>query len=355
MTYVPERMMKESIGFPLDIPPAEIDRRFRMILGEFAMPSVPLNLNVTEEIELEGKIIRQRVEYNVDKNEVVPAYHLFRKGLPKNAAGILSIHAHGGDQIFPVGKAFHCHPEKNDPAQYSYHAALAGFRVLAPDALCFGERRTKWGYSVNFFDEIAAHEELACQGKSLAWKSVWDNSRALEVLELLGCPSMGAIGCSGGSTQAYILAAVNKKVRATACFFSFMTLRHQFNQFRLCHCLYHYIPGMMKAGIDWDQVAALIPPRKIFLGWGARDEGTPELMYRSFVSAIEKQQNRESAGKCLYLYEEPEKGHEITMPMLESALDFLKVNVEPHGLKSVAAPSSAKPAEAYPPSSRCAL
>jgi hypothetical protein len=34
--------------------------------------------------------------------------------------------------------------------------------------------------------------------------------------EFIGAPVMGAIGFSGGSTQAYILAAVNKKVKDAA-------------------------------------------------------------------------------------------------------------------------------------------
>ncbi len=322
MTYIPDRPIKKFPNYPHDINTGEIERRFRKLLGEFESPSIPLKLKVTEEIELKGGIVRQRLEYDVDKGECVSAYHLFKKGLPENAPGVLSIHGHGGDDIFPVGKEFHCHPDKTDPKQYSYLAALAGFRVLTPDALCFGERQAKWGYSTKFFDEIAAHEELACQGQSLAWKSVWDNSRALEVLESLGCKSMGAIGYSGGSTQAYILASVNKKVLASVCFFSFMTLRHQFSRYRCCHCLYHYIPGMMKSGLDWDQVVSLIPPRKIFLVWGAKDEGTPEPMYKAFCYAI-----RARDEKALEIFEELEKGHEITMPMLEAALGFLKANL----------------------------
>jgi len=45
-------------------------------------------------------------------------------------------------------------------------------------------------------------------------------------------PADGSIGWSGGSTQNYILTAVNEKVKAAVCFFSFATLRHQFYQYR---------------------------------------------------------------------------------------------------------------------------
>jgi dienelactone hydrolase len=327
MTYIPETLIGKPDGYPAEILTPEIDKNFRRLLGEFEIPTVPLNVRVTGETELPGGIVRQRIEYCVEPGEIVPALHLFRKDLPDNAPGVLSIHGHGGDDIFPVGKEFHCRPLSDNPMQYSYIAALAGFRVLAPDALCFGERQAKWGFSVKFFDEIVVHAELTGRGKSLAWKSIWDNSRAIEVLESMGCNSIGAIGWSGGSTQAYILASVNRKVKASACFFSFTTLRHQFYQYRCVHCLYHYIPGMIQAGLDWDQVVSLIPPRKIFLGWGALDAGSPEPEYKAYVDAIKSRCEKENLRDVLYLHEEPDKGHEITMPMLNSALEFLKENL----------------------------
>ena len=323
MTPIPEAPIGLPRGYPESLPAAEVARRFHGLLGEFRTPSVPLDLKVTAEETLPGGVVRQRVEYDVEAGERVPAFHLFRPELPADAPGLLSIHAHGGETIFPVGKAYHCHPDPGDPVQYSYRAALAGFRVLAPDALAFGERQATWGYSHLFADEINHHMELCSRGSSLAWKSVWDNSRAIEALEHLGAVDVGAMGWSGGSTQAYVLAAANEKVRAAVCFFSFMTLRHQFYQYRCYHCLYHFIPGMMRAGIDWDQVVALTVPRKLFFGWGARDAGSPEPMYRAFIRAIEDRCRREGLPSSVSVHEEPAGEHEITDAMLEGALRFL--------------------------------
>jgi hypothetical protein len=153
-------------NYPEPLPAPELDRRFRTILGDFETPSVPLSLRVTDEALLPGDIVRQRLEYAVEPGEAVPAYHLFARGLPADAPGVLSIHAHGGDDIFPHGKAYHAHPRPEDPTQYSYRAALAGFRVLAPDALCFGERSVPPG-GWYFMDEINTHCELVARGKSL--------------------------------------------------------------------------------------------------------------------------------------------------------------------------------------------
>jgi len=329
--FIPKNFIGKPENYPEKLSYSEIKSRFLKLLGEFKKPSVELNVRITDEKQLPGGIIKQRIEYNVDKNEIVPALHLFRKDIKKNAAGILSIHGHGGENIFPVGKEYHSKPDVNDPTQYSYHLALQGFRVVAPDALCFGERQTKFGYSKYFFDEINTFMELAGRRKSLIWKSVWDNSRAIEVLEYFGAKSIGSIRWSGGSTQNYILASVNEKVKASVCFFSFATLRHQFYQYRLCHCLYHFIPGMIEAGIDWDQTISLIPPRKIFFGWGGKDEGSPEVMYRSFVNAIEERCRKENLSQSVFTYEEKEIGHKITMKMLEASIKFLKKFLEMEG------------------------
>lgn len=324
---IPETMIDKPEGYPADLPPQEVKKRFLKILGPFKKPEVPLNLRVTDETLLPGNVVRQRVAYDVAKGESAPALHLFLKGLPKDAPGVLSIHGHGGESVFPVGKDAYAAPRADDPTQYTYRAALAGFRVLAPDAMLFGERFRKWGYSQFFMDEIIAHAELTSRGLSLAWKSVWDNSRAIEALQFLGARAIGAMGWSGGSTQTYILTAVNAKVRAGVCFQSMATLRHQFYQYKLVHCLYHYIPGMVRAGIDWDQVVALAAPRKLFLGRGALDEGTPEVMCRAFVTAIETRCKAEKLPASVFLHEEPNEGHAITEAMLCRALEFLKENV----------------------------
>ena len=132
-------------GYPENLPAAEVKRRFLQLLGEFVQPSVPLAPAVTEEIELPGRVVRQRVEYDVRPANACPPTICFAAICRADALGLLSIHAHGGSTIFPVGKAYHCHPQADDPGQYSYRAALDGFRVLAPDALLFGERQTRRG------------------------------------------------------------------------------------------------------------------------------------------------------------------------------------------------------------------
>lgn len=314
---IPSEMIGAPPGYPAEIPLAEVNRKFRELLGPFEKPSVPLNIRVTGE-EFFGDVVRQNVVYDVEPGESVCAYHFFRKNIRPDAPGVLAIHPHGGDDCFPQGKEQCSRPDADDQRNYAFLAALRGFRVLAPDALCFGTRMWKFGFSTGLRYEIMVHSRLCSVNRSLIWKSVWDNSRALEALEALGCPAVGVMGHSGGSTQSYILAAANGKVRAAACFASFATLRHQFYQFRVSHCCYHYIPGMMAAGIDWDQVVALIAPRSVMLIHGSEDEGTPEVV----VKAFERRINEAAPGSAV-VYCDENCGHDFTMKALNAGLDFL--------------------------------
>ena len=104
MVNNPEHMIGKPDGYPEKLAVSEIAERFSRLLGKFETPVVPLNIKVTGETELPGGIVKQRIEYCGDAGEIIPALHLFRKGLPANAPGVLSIHAHGGDEIFLVGK-----------------------------------------------------------------------------------------------------------------------------------------------------------------------------------------------------------------------------------------------------------
>lgn len=319
--YIPERLQKAPGSYPQNLSNSEVLRRFRTLLEDATSLQLSPPIEILSESSLPGEIICQKIIYRIEQNEPIPALHLFHRDLPSNAPGILAIHEHGGDENFAFGKELHCRPLPGDPTQYGYWAATEKFRVLAPDALCFGERQTQYGYAHNFMDEIVTHAELCAQGKSLAWKSVHDNSYAAQILKSLGCSKVGVLGHSGGSTQAYLLTAANDEVDAAACCYSFAILREQFYRYRCCHCLYHYIPGMVKAGIDFDQVIATIAPRPLFLAWGRKDLGSPESMYRAFVTAYNERCARERLPARVTCYES-DSGHELTSPMLHKIMEF---------------------------------
>ena len=71
---------------------------------------------------------------------------------------------------------------------------------------------------------------------------------------------------------------------------------------------------------DRCQVVALTAPRKLFLAWGAQDEGTPEPMFRAFVDAIEQRCAEESLPPSVFPFEEADVGHQVTEASLAAGL-----------------------------------
>ena len=315
-----------SADYPdFTLTPAEARKRFLKILGPLSPRRTPLNLKHSGNLlDLGGGLRQEKIWYDVEPGETVPAYLFTHAGRSKRP-GIVALHPHGGDNIFPIGKDYVCEPSPTNTGAYAYRLARAGFVVLAPDSLCFGERREGTGYSRNFFYEIIRTMELFGRGSSLTWKNTWDIARAIDVMETLPQVQAGAIGLighSGGSIQSYIAAACDQRVKATVALQSFITLRHQFYSYRLCHCLYPYLPNIITAGVDYDQLVASIVPRKIFLGWGEKDDGTPEVMTRAFVDAIEKESRRQKVESCVELFTSPGP-HDITPEMLAASIAFL--------------------------------
>jgi len=306
--------------------PQEARERFLQILGPLGPPTVPLNVRkASAPVDLGDGLRQEKLTYEVDVAESVPAYLYTHEGNERRPA-VIALHPHGGDTIFPLGKEYVCKPSMADTGAYAYRLARAGFVVLAPDSLCFGERREFSGFSKNLMYEVVRTMELMGRGRSLTWKNTWDIMRAVDLLQSLPMVAperIGLIGHSGGSIQTYIAMPCDERIRAAVALQSFITLRHQFYSYRLCHCLYPYVPNIVTAGIDYDQLVASIVPRKLFMGWGRYDDGTPRVMMQAFVDAIEAESKRQNVESCVELFVS-EGGHDITEQMLDSAIAFLR-------------------------------
>jgi hypothetical protein len=99
-------------------------------------------------------------------------------------------------------------------------------------------------------------------------------------------------------------------------------MRHQLWGYRLAHCLYPYVPRLIATGVDYDQLVASIVPRKLFMGWGRKDDGTPEVMTRAFFDAVEAESVRQGVEGCVELFAS-DAGHMPTPEMMDAAFAFL--------------------------------
>lgn len=185
--------------------PADWERRrkhvvagLRRVVGELPHPArrVPLAVEMQPE-ERVGRFVRRKLTFASEPGSRVPAWLLVPDGEGRRPA-VLCLHqttSRGKDE--PAGLS--------GPESLQYARALAerGFVTLVPDYPGFGEH--KW--------RLADHPEYV----SGTLKAVWDNQRAVDLLQTLpevDPDRIGVIGHSLGGHNAIFTAVFEPRLRA---------------------------------------------------------------------------------------------------------------------------------------------
>ncbi|RPI88788.1 MAG: DUF2920 family protein [Planctomycetaceae bacterium] len=186
-----------------------IVEHFENVAGEFPGPAarVPLEAEILDETQL-GPLMRRKVRFRSDHSTRVNAW-LF---LPADSAdrklpAVLCL-----QQTTPAGKDEPAGIAGDPSLHYALELARRGFITLAPDYPSFGE------YACDF----AEHPRYA----SGTMKAVWDNVRAIDLLESLPEVDAGRIGCLGhslGGHNAIFTALFEPRIRAVASSCGFCT------------------------------------------------------------------------------------------------------------------------------------
>jgi len=165
---------------------------------------VPLDVKQDEETQLDGGIIRRKINYQTEPHDRVSAY-LFLPAAPaggdanKRTAAILCLH-----QTTNIGKQEPAGLGGNPNLHYALHLAQRGYVTLAPDYPSFGEHKfdfadAKFGYT------------------SGTMKAIWDNMRAIDLLQSLPEVDGERIGCIGhslGGHNTMFTAAFEPRIKA---------------------------------------------------------------------------------------------------------------------------------------------
>jgi dienelactone hydrolase len=255
--------------------------------------SAAVDACVEERVDL-GDVVRERISYNVEPEERVPAYLFVPRELQpgERRAGIFAHHQHAGQ--FHLGKSEVAGLAGNPEQAYALELARRGYVVLAPDAICFEERSPHNG-SLDPPVEPAAGRDYErfeftrrlLHGSCLQTKMVWDMQCGLDYLESrpeVDPARLGCIGHSLGGQQALFLAALDERVRAavSSCGFSSMktVLREGIN-----HNFGAYVPGWLEHG-DVGELLAEVAPRAFLALNGAADRIFPiDGLHDSFAVA----------------------------------------------------------------------
>jgi dienelactone hydrolase len=186
-------------------------QHLQRVMGPLPSPlrRVPLDVKVVEEKRV-GTLIRRKLTYRSDPEGRVPAYLFVPAERPaKRLPAVLCLH-----QTTAVGKDEPAGVRGDRELAYALELAQRGYVVLAPDYPSLGE---------HVFD-FAARTDYA----SGSMKAVWDNVRAVDLLETIAevdADRTGVIGHSLGGHNALFTATFEPRLRVVVSSCGFTTFR----------------------------------------------------------------------------------------------------------------------------------
>ena len=178
-------------------------------MGEFPEPSLRCDLDVQiVSVDETEKYHRIKLTYVPDPGDRVPAYLLIPKELKQPSAAMLCLHP----THFELGKAQLLGLGGKVSRWYAHELAERGFVCLVPDYPGFAEYKYDFDANTDRFG-------------SGTMKAIWNNVRAVDLLETLPCVNrdrIGAIGHSLGGHNSLYTAAFDQRIRCavTSCGFN---------------------------------------------------------------------------------------------------------------------------------------
>lgn len=241
-----------------------------------------------EREEKEDGYIRQTVSYNVEDGERITAYLLVPSKGKRPYPAVIAVHQH--NDTFNVGKCEPCGLAGDPNMFYGLELVRRGYIVLAPDLLCFEDRRSE-KYKQSEYDRKCIFETLTAnyllaEGKTLCGKYVHDLSIAVDVLSvhpLADKEKIGVIGHSTGGQSALWLTWYDERVKAGVSSCGFARAEDLMKEMK-GHNLAMVVPGMI-GKFDYEDILGQIAPRPFFYSYGTYD---PTFLYESCKTLTER-------------------------------------------------------------------
>jgi cephalosporin-C deacetylase-like acetyl esterase len=238
-------------------------RFLELIRDQYKPQKPPLDLQVHEEVEVDGLYVRKLVSYAVESDERAHAYLAIPLDRKEPGSAIVALHG-----TYPKGKEQAAGLEPDKTRAHLDHLARRGFVVIAPDHFVAGERIPAEGaYDTTRFHQ--RHPEWTAVGKF-----TYEHSIAIDVLQTLpqvDSARIGVMGHSLGGQGAIFLAAYDERVKAAACncaasFFRYNDAVKEWSRDRWYVYFKHIRPGLLEGKlppIDFHEIMALIAPRAL--------------------------------------------------------------------------------------------
>jgi dienelactone hydrolase len=296
----------------------DIRRRMQQVMGPLPADArkVPLDVKVVSEEKLDG-YVRKKVTFAAEKGDRVPAWLLIPAGGSGKLPAMLCLHqtiAIGKDE--PVGRG------KQESKQQALHLVKRGYVCLAPDYPSFGEYR---------YDFQAAFK--AGDYASGTMKAIWNNMRAVDLLESLpevDKTRIGAIGHSLGGHNALFTAAFDERIQVTVTSCGFCSFAKYYGGNLKGWTSDRYMPRIAteygndpkRVPFDFADVLSAIAPRAVFVMAPTRDSNFDIDGVKDVVKAVTPVYEKLNAADKLKAIH-PESGHEWPDDARKEAYEFV--------------------------------
>lgn len=289
------------------------------VMGPLPNPAkrVALDVQVLEEIQLGGGLVRRKLSYQSDATDRVLAY-LFLPGASAKAKlpAVLCL-----QQTTAAGKAEPAGLAGNARMPYALQLAERGYVTLAPDYPSFGDSK---------YDFAPRHGYA-----SGSMKAIWDNVRAIDLLETMpevDAARLGVIGHSLGGHNALFTAVFEPRLKAIACSCGFTTFRKDdlpswTGPRYMPRIAAEFGNDAARVPFDFTEIIAALAPRPVFVSAAEKDSDFDVSGVRDVLDAAQKIYNLhgDAAGNLQAYYPQgphafPPDAREVVYAWLDKAL-----------------------------------
>jgi dienelactone hydrolase len=299
---------------------AHIVAALERVMGPFPNPAkrVALDVKLLEETRLEGGIVRRKLSYQSDATDRVAAY-LFLPSTNSSAKFPTMLCL---QQTTGAGKAEPAGLAGNTNLHYALHLAQRGYVTFAPDYPSFGDSK---------YDFAPRHGYA-----SGSMKAVWDNARAVDLLETLSevdAARIGVIGHSLGGHSAMFTAVFEPRLRVIVSSCGFTTFRKDdvpswTGPRYMPRIKTEFANDAAKLPFDFTEIVAAFAPRPFLACAAEKDDDFDASGVRDVMEAAKKIYELHGAASNLEAFY-PNAPHSFPPDAREVAWRFLDKNLKP--------------------------
>lgn len=275
---------------------------------------VPLATETLGRDETE-RYVRLRIAFTAEPGDRVPAYLLLPKNPTGPAAAMLCLH-----QTTGIGKGEPAGLGGLKTLHYAHELANLGFVCLVPDYPSFGD------YPFDFRKQAAHY-------RSGSMKAIWNNLRAVDLLESLPEVDPDRIGCIGhslGGHNSLFTAAFDQRLRAVVTSCGFTAFHHYYEGKLAGWTSDRYMPRIRdeygndpnRVPFDFYEVLAAIAPRSVFVNAPLHDSNFENVGVQKVMATTESVHRLlGTKGRVVAVY--PDCGHDFPDDVRRQAYAWL--------------------------------